>query len=308
MILVYKIIEHIKKSEMKDILKIQSAVLKATHDFMWLKEMTQLMPVMLSSVTDPLAHDVFDSSIIYDGQRLELTKSMILHKQISMSRGDMKGIYIVSPNIRLERPECKDSGRHLIEFSQVDIELKDATGEEFRKFMEELIVYILSFVKKECKEELERIGRKIEIPKTPFKVYDSVKLKEVYGADYEKIVSEKEKEPFWITDLYREFYDKEDPISKKHLNYDLIYPEGFGEGLSGAEREHIYDIIIEKMERRKTDPKMFEPYLKIAKEGHLIPTAGGGFGVERMVRFLTGKKHIREATLFPRVPGEGIEI
>ncbi|MFA5050007.1 MAG: asparagine synthetase A [Candidatus Micrarchaeia archaeon] len=301
-------IEHIKKGEMKEILTIQSAVLKATHDFMWAKGMTQLMPVMLSSVTDPLAHDVADSSISYSGQKLELTKSMILHKQISMSRGDIKGIYIVSPNIRLEDPKCKDSGRHLIEFSQVDIELKEATGEEFRKFMEELTVYIFSFVKKECKIELEKLKRKIELPKIPFKIYDSVELKKQYGEDYERIISEKETSPFWITDLYREFYDKQDPISKKHLNYDLIYPEGFGEGLSGAEREHIYEVIIKKMEERKSNPKYFRPYLKIAKEGHLIPTSGGGFGVERMVRFLTGKKHIREATLFPRVPGEKIEI
>ena len=303
-----KVIDHVKKSEIKEILKIQSTALKAMHDFMWAKGITQLMPVMLSPVTDPLAHPIHDSSIDYDGQKLELTKSMILHKQVSMCRGDLKGIYIVSPNIRLETSEHKESGRHLIEFSQLDIELKDSSGEEFRKFMEELIVHVFGFVKKECSEELKKLGREIKIPKIPFKVYDSRELEKKYGKDFEKIVSKKEKEPFWVLDLYREFYDKEDLITKKHLNYDLVYPEGFGEALSGAEREFEYDVIVRKMKERKMDLDSYEPYLKIAKQGVLKPTSGGGLGVERLTRFLTGKKHIREVVLFPRIPGEKVLI
>lgn len=303
-----RIIDHVKKSEMIDILKIQSCALKATHDFMWEHGITQLMPVMLSPVTDPLAHPVYDSSLEYDGQKLELTKSMILHKQVSMCRGDIHGIYIVSPNIRLETPENKESGRHLIEFSQVDIELKDASGEKFREFMEKLTVHVFKFVKKECSEELKRLGREFEIPKTPFKVYDSKELEKEHGEDFEKIVSKKEKQPFWVLDHYREFYDKEDPLTKKHLNYDLVYPEGFGEALSGAEREYEYDVIVRKMKERKMDLDSYKPYLEIAKKGILKPTAGGGFGVERIVRFLSGKSHIREVVLFPRVPGEEIII
>ena len=44
----------------------------------------------------------------------------------------------------------------------------------------------------------------------------------------------KEKYPFWVICHKREFYDKEDPERPGHyLNYDLIWPEGFGEALSG---------------------------------------------------------------------------
>jgi len=118
----------------------------------------------------------------------------------------------------------------------------------------------------------------------------------------------KEKQPFWVMDHYREFYDKEDPSTGKHINYDLVYPEGFGEGLSGAERETDYEVILRKMAERKNDPASFATYLEIAKKGILKPTAGGGFGVERMVRFLTGKKQVREVCLFPRVPGEKIVV
>lgn len=303
-----KTIEHIKKTEMGDILHIQSAVLKSIRDFMWKEGIEELMPVMLSPFTDPLNHPVYESSIEYKGQKLELTKSMILHKQLSLMRDDLKGIYIVSPNVRLEMGECEKSGRHLLEFSQVDIELKDATHKDFMKFLERLYVHVFSFVAVECTDSLERLSRKVVIPTAPFRIYETSELKTQYGSDWEYKISMKEKAPFWVMDHYREFYDKEDPISKKHINYDLVYPEGYGEGLSGAERETDYEVIVRKMKERKTDPSSYKAYLEIAGKGLLKPTAGGGFGVERLVRYLTGKKEIREVCLFPRVPGEKIVV
>jgi asparaginyl-tRNA synthetase len=60
------------------------------------------------------------------------------------------------------------------------------------------------------------------------------------------------------------------------------------------------------MKERKTDVSSFEPYLEAAKSGALVPSAGGGFGVERMVRYLTGREHVKDVVLFPRVPGEEI--
>ncbi len=299
-------IEHIKKKEMKDILHIQSAVLKSIRDYMWNESIVELMPVMLSPFTDPLNHPVYDSSLDYEGQRLQLTRSMILHKQLSLMRDDLKGIYIVSPNVRLEMGATGKSGRHLIEFSQVDIELKDANHREFMGFLEKLYIHVFRFVGTECAKSLEHLDRRIEIPDAPFKVYESSELKSKYGEDWEHEISVKETQPFWVMDHHREFYDKQDPISKKHINYDLVYPEGFGEGLSGAERETEHDVIVKKMDERKTDQSSYTTYLEIAKKGMLRPTAGGGFGVERLVRYLTGKKEIREVCMFPRVPGERV--
>jgi asparaginyl-tRNA synthetase len=301
-------VAHISRPEMRDVLAIQSAVLKATHDFMWRKGLLQMMPVMLSGITDPLNHPVYDSSIEYGGRKLTLTKSMILHKQIAMVPPEIKGVYIVSPNIRLEREHLRETGRHLFEFSQVDMELKGASAKEYMKFAEELFSSIFAFVKKECVVELEHLGREIHVPSTPFKTYSTGELRDKYGEDFEKIASLEAKDPFWITDHYREFYDKEDPITKKHINYDIIYPEGFGEALSGAERETDYKRIVEKMYERKMDFTPYVPFLEIARKGLLKPSAGAGFGVERMVRFLTGRKHIRDAVFFPRVPGEPIII
>ncbi len=85
-----------------------------------------------------------------------------------------------------------------------------------------------------------------------------------------------------------------------------MWPEGFGEALSGAERDYEYEVLLRKLQERGQTEEMYAPYMALAREGHLIPTAGGGLGVERLVRFLTGTEHIGKVCLFPRVPGERV--
>jgi len=97
-----------------DIFRVQTEALRAMHDFLYQEGLIQLMPVILSPVTDPLNHSVGDASIMYNGQKLQLTKSMILHKQVAISTLDTRGIYIVSPNVRLERGP--HSEKHLSTF------------------------------------------------------------------------------------------------------------------------------------------------------------------------------------------------
>ncbi|MFH1440205.1 MAG: asparagine synthetase A [Candidatus Woesearchaeota archaeon] len=306
---IHKIAEKINSKDMDAILWVQSCAMKAVHDFMHSKKVLQLMPVMISTITDPLCHSVYDAKIDYCGQELSLTKSMILHKQMALMSPIRKAIYIISPNIRLEKEECRDSGRHLIEFSQVDFEFKDAKKEDIKDFMEDMIIHVITRVKDECKEELKALGRvgdkELVVPSKPFKRISTKDAEARFGKDYEKILSEEASEPFWLTDHEREFYDKECEFTKRvYRNYDLIYPEGFGEGLSGGEREHEYEVILERMKRAGTSKESYKEYLELAKYGLLPKTAGGGFGVERMVRFLCGKKDIADVSLFAKKPGE----
>jgi asparaginyl-tRNA synthetase len=234
---------------------------------------------------------------------------MILHKQILVS-GGVGGIYIISPNVRLESEKLGDSGRHLFEFSQVDIELADATAKDFMEFSEELYKEVFGFVRHHCERELLGLGR--ELPDLEdvgrFRVYDSSELLEKYGQDFEHKLSSESCYPFWITDLKREFYDREEPSTKKHVNYDLVYPEGFGEALSGGERETDYDTIVRKMQERRTSLEVYAPYLELAKKGYLRKSAGGGFGVERLIRYLAGRSHIRDVVPFERVPGNAVVV
>ncbi|MFX0182704.1 MAG: asparagine synthetase A [Candidatus Hodarchaeota archaeon] len=289
------------------ILKIQNEVLKAIHDFMYIQGLTQLMPIILSPLTDPLSHPVHEAQVNYLGQKLHLTRSMIFHKQIAIARLGVKGIFIMSPNVRLEMGNLEKSNKHLLEFTQLDIELKNQSALEFRSFIEKLIVFIFSRVKEFCNEELEKLGVEIRIPRILFKEYWSWDLKEKYGDNYSETVSIQEKDPFWITDFEREFYDREDPHQKGHYyNYDLFYPEGFGEALSGGERDYKYNILIRKIKERKQDPEEFKNYLELAKKRILVPSVGGGLGIERLIRFLTKQAHIKDITPFPKIPGQPV--
>jgi asparaginyl-tRNA synthetase len=301
---------------MKDIrrthLEIVSGLLRYTTEYFHSNNFTQLMPVVLSPITDPLGPDP-GSSVIktgeveYLGQRLSLTQSMILHKQIAIREG-IERLFIVSPNVRLEHPKRKESGKHLFEFSQVDFEIAHGTKEDVFRLMEGFIAGAISYMKIHHAEALEKLDRKLPVVGGPFRRYTTHELKDKYGDDWEVFASKETKLPFWVLDHKREFYDKEDPERPGHyVNYDLIYPEGFCEGLSGAEREYEYETIMRKITAHELDKSRYTPYLELAKTG-LVPSAGGGFGVERLARYIAGAKHVGDVQLFRRVPGEPVVV
>lgn len=304
-----KIITKITSKKVRPILKIQSVILRSVTEYLAMHGFLQALPVMLSPETDPLAHPVSEAEIDYYRQKLKLTKSMILHKFVYMMASEIDRIFIVSPNVRLEPKELSESQRHLIEFSQVDIEFKDKGKHFFMEFMEGLVVHVMQQVSSQCSTELTELGRKLKIPKKPFRFYESKELKENYGPDYEKEISRLSDEPFWILDHMREFYDREDTEEKGyHHNYDLVWPEGFGEALSGGEREYKYEEIVRKMEERDMDLSEYKSFLKLAKDRYLKRSVGGGLGVERFVRYMTGLKDIDEVVFFPRKPGTRISL
>jgi len=82
----------------------------------------------------------------------------------------------------------------------------------------------------------------------------------------------------------------------------------FGETLSGAKREWEYAKIFEKMERDEVRKENYAVLLKLAKAGKIKPSAGAGIGIERLVGWMTGVKHVAEAQPFPRVPGAVHEL
>ncbi|MDH5713221.1 MAG: hypothetical protein OEY83_04700, partial [Candidatus Bathyarchaeota archaeon] len=112
--------------------------------------------------------------------------------------------------------------------------------------------------------------------------------------------------PFFIYDyplMARGFYDREDPNRPGILrDFDMLYPEGFGEAISGGEREHTYEGVLKRMKLTGEDPEKYGWYLQMLKEG--IPfSVGFGIGVERLTRWICGLKTIWEAVPFPKVPG-----
>lgn len=295
----------------KEKIKLMGKVFKYTVDFFHRKGFTQLMPVMLGKSVDPLGPDPGSSiekipEIEYQGQVFRLVTSMILHKQVAVR--ELEKIFIMSPNIRLERPERKATGKHLFEFTQADFEIKDAKMADVFALVEEFYSGLSVYLGKKALDEFKSLDLKPFEFKPPFKRFTAAELEEKYGADWELKASLESEQPFWVTSMKREFYDKEHPeVQGTYLNYDIVYPLGFGEGLSGAEREHEYDRIIMRIKRDGLEPKAYASYLEKAKLG-FVPSAGAGIGMERLVRFLTESKHVGDVSAFRRVPGETVEI
>ncbi len=268
-----------------------------------------LLPVALSQSTDPLWPDPgasIEKRIEVDiyGKPVRTTASMIIHKLVASSTAYPK-LFILSPNIRIEKAERAKTGKHIYEFTQLDFEARDATSKDVMTLVEYALCILVNDLKREMKSELTTLCHFdiLKAPKAPFKVYDRVELEAKYGADgWEAGIAKDITEPVWVMNIPREFYDYEDFKTGKWDNYDLFLPQ-FGEVLSGAKREWEYSKISKKIERDQVKKENYTLILKMAKEGRLKSTAGGGIGMERLVGWITGVEHIGECQPFPRVPG-----
>jgi len=300
-------IMRIGDSKMPVVLKIQSKVLKTMTDILLGKGFQWILPVILAKSTDPLWPDPGYSiedriEVEVYGTRVKTMQSMIVHKRVLVSLGPEK-IFILSPNIRIESRKRMITGKHLYEFTQLDLEVAYAKMKDIFTLFEELIVKSIEVIKKEMREELELLSRDLRIPTAPFRVYKRAELEKEYGDSWEEEISRTSKDPVWVTDIPRQFYDFQDFETGEWRNYDLILPEGYGEVLSGAEREYEYEKILKKIERdglRKDDYRLI---LDLAEKKLLKPSAGAGIGVERFIQYICGLKHIGEVQPFPRIPG-----
>jgi asparaginyl-tRNA synthetase len=300
-------IMRIGDSKMPVVLKIQSKVLKTMTDILLGKGFQWILPVILAKSTDPLWPDPGYSiedriEVEVYGTRVKTMQSMIVHKRVLVSLGPEK-IFILSPNIRIESRKRMITGKHLYEFTQLDLEVAYAKMKDIFTLFEELIVKSIEVIKKEMREELELLSRDLRIPTAPFRVYKRAELEKEYGDSWEEEISRTSRDPVWVTDIPRQFYDFQDFETGEWRNYDLILPEGYGEVLSGAEREYKYEKILKKIERdglRKDDYRLI---LDLAEKKLLKPSAGAGIGVERFIQYICGLKHIGEVQPFPRIPG-----
>ena len=290
--------------ELGAVLKIQSAIMGSARDFLASSGFIEMLPVMLSTETDPLCHEVIDAKIPYYDTEYYLMKSMILHKLIAVSYVDK--FFIFSPNIRLETADKKDTGRHLIEFTQLDLEMRYADREQIMALGEKLIAHTIRSIIEKCGHELKLLGRKIAAPQTPFERITYADAVKKFGPEFEHELSKEAKGPIWLTDIpieRREFYDREDPKRPGILlDMDLIYPEGYGEAMSGGEREYEYSRIVQRITKSGKRPEDFKKYLELAKKG-LPHSSGFGFGIERLTRYICGLESVKMARLFPKVPG-----
>lgn len=291
-----------------NIIRVTSEVLHyLTADFLK-NGFEWMLPVVLSRSTDPLWPDP-GASIekrveveVYE-TTVRATLSMIIHKMVACSLVHPK-LFFLSPNVRIERRDRATTGSHIYEFTQLDFEMREASASDVQRRVEGALVDLMEHLPDTVREELTTLGRSESLrrPRVPFEVYDKESLVSEYGDEWDRRLTEDISEPVWVTNIPREFYDYEDLDEGRWDNYDLFLP-GHGEVLSGARREWEYEKLRGKMERDGVDPGSYELLLRLAEEGRLKPSAGGGIGLERLIGWLVGADHIAEVQPFPKVPG-----
>jgi asparaginyl-tRNA synthetase len=310
----YRAIRHPK---IKLVLKVQDQILTSLRDFLRKTGFIEILAPIIGPATDPGIRGAKQVSIQYYGMPFKIMSSMILYKQMMIS--SFEKVFALSPNIRLELLESAKTARHLAEFRQIDLEMVHASYDDAMNLAEGLLVSVVRAVSKNCCEELKGLGRDLEEVNAPFKrlthrqAVQSVRSKGYMISYIEEIpwnaeaaLSAMHKQPFFVYDyplISRGFYDREDPNRPGILrDFDMLYPEGFGEAISGGEREHTYAGVLKRMKLTGVDPQEYEWYLQMLKEG-IPPSAGFGIGVERLTRWICGLKTIWEAVPFPKVPG-----
>jgi aspartyl-tRNA synthetase len=86
-------------------------------------------------------------------------------------------------------------------------------------------------------------------------------------------------------------------MPEKCEGFDLMWK--WIELVSGGSRIASKKLLVERLKQKELSPKSFEHHLKAFDYG-MPPHAGWAIGLERLTMLLTGKKNIREVTLYPR--------
>jgi len=307
----------IRHPRMRRVLRIQATICAAAREHLSSLGFVELLPPIIGPVTDPGIRGAKQATVDFYGREYKVMSSAILYKQMAIAA--LGKVYFLSPNIRLEPPDSAKTGRHLVEFVQLDVEQANISYFDAMELAEGIIAHVVKRVLEEHEEDLKELGRELKEPRRPFKkithkeAVDTLRehgFEASYQAEIpwegEKLLSELFEDPFFIHDYPKEargFYDLEDPERPGVLrDFDMLYPEGYGEGASGAEREHRAERVIARMKATGENPANYGWYIELLKAG-VPPSAGFGIGVERLTRYICGLKTVWEARPYPKVAG-----
>jgi aspartyl/asparaginyl-tRNA synthetase len=313
--------EHLASPVTRAAMRVQQQVLVATRRFLSEEGFAELLPPVIGPVTDPGIRGSKQLDVDFYGHRYKLMTSAILYKQASLLAFDR--VFFLAPNVRAEPVETSSTSRHLAEFHQIDVEIAGGTREQAQDVAERLLVRVVEQVLAESADDLAALGRDVTALKGtlggPFDALTHreavARLRELghdQSADAEidwtgeELLSRRAPRPFFVNDYpkgSRGFYDRESATDPGTLrNFDLLAHDGFGELVSGSERESRYEVLVTRMRETGENPAKYRWYLDLARRG-LPASAGFGMGLERLTRFLTGLDSVWQVNAYPKLPG-----
>jgi len=303
----------LRKPERRAIFHIRSLVTSALRAYLERQDFVEVHTPKLAGAGAEGGATLFQTD--YFGRRAYLSQSPQLYKQMLMSTG-LDRVYEIAPAFRAEP---SDTVRHVTEFTSFDGEVAwIQRQEDFLPFLEGAVDHAIDRVRSEAKADLELLHISVNRPTLPFKKVPYTEALEILRGrgkrvrDGEDIDTEAEKmlgqalaeegHPIYFLTGYptaiKPFYvmtDAEDPDYT--FSFDLEFKGD--EMASGGQREHRYDVLVQRMKERGLNVDNFEFYLKAFRYG-MPPHGGWGFGLDRFVQKLLDLPNIREAILFPR--------
>jgi len=346
----YLLDSHVSKWTGEDLahaLKIRTALVLGLQEFLVSRGVVNIDRVSLSPVTDPLCHSVEHVPVIlFQGTPYRTTHSMIYSKMLACMNSHVPGVYIDSPNIRLELPSDRSRHKYLIDFSQMDIELKRgqtlseeeyfgrpretaATLEQERDraldFFEDLIIYGVKKVLALAGDSLTALGVTLALPQKPFPRFYKDEEEDHEASSLERRLGGKAGvQFFWVLGLLRENYDlvypylsregkrpaKESIRSRQVFNYDLCAAPLYLDGTLGSAYEvlsgGLREWVYDAIVARLLDNGILREEPRFDGRGNLLNMEA----LEGYGPFIA-VAHMRDAKgegMFPQVFGGGLGI
>jgi asparaginyl-tRNA synthetase len=232
-------------------------------------------------------------------------------------------VYCFGPTFRAEKSKTR---RHLTEFWMIEPEVAFADHDDNLALQEQYVSGIVQRVLAKCPRELETLERDtaaLERVQPPFAriTYDEAialigeKHGEVesctplawgedFGAPHETLIAQQFDKPVFVERYpaaIKAFYMQPDPQRPElALCADLLAPEGYGEIIGGSQRIHDVDLLEQRIREHGLNLDDYQWYLDLRRYGS-VPHSGFGMGVERVVAWIAGTRHIRETIPFPRM-------
>jgi len=303
----------IRSEKQRQILKIRSELEMACRQFYYDRGFVLIDSPILTPAACEGTSTLFETDY-FDGKAF-LSQSGQLYLEPALAA--FGKVYCFGPTFRAEKSKTR---RHLQEFWMIEPEVAFADHDDNIKLAEDFISYIVQWVIEKCPRELEILERdvsKLESVKPPFhrityndtikrlqKEGQQVEWGDDFGAEEETIIGSWSETPT-VVEKYpakiKAFYMQPDEENKEYvLNIDVIAPEGYGEIIGGSQRDHDYDRLRRKILDHDLPLDAFEWYLDVRRYGS-VPHSGFGMGIERVVAWLSGVRHIRETIPYPRM-------
>ena len=301
-----------RSSQQHAVLRVRSELEQAIADFFYEREYVRIDSPILTGSSVEGTSTLFETD--YFGEKAYLSQSGQLY--LEPAAAAFGKVYCFGPTFRAEKSKTR---RHLTEFWMVEPEVAFLDFEGLCELAEDFIVYLVDRVLNRSSEELKRLERdvrKLEQIRKPFprityrdgiqKLQEkgfAVQFGDDLGADEETALCAELERPLIVSRFptaIKSFYMQPDPKDPEVvLGLDMLAPEGYGEIIGGSQRIHDLSLLEKRLEEHKLPREAYEWYLDVRRYG-TFPHAGFGMGLERVVTWICGIHHLREAIPYPR--------